>query len=162
MAAPKFTPQTRAAICDRLRKGLTVEGATGLAGIHRDTYYGWLEKGNAARALRDQGKPVPRRELPFLHFADDVDLARAHGEGFLTERALEAIANPKDFGRWQGYVTLLERTRPDRWRRRASTEYAAVKADTGRAEFTFDPTKLTNDELEELRGLLTKAAPRED
>lgn len=158
----KLTSKLRDDLCEKLKQGQTIEGATGLVGIHRSTFYDWLERGHAARAFREQGKAVPRNELAYLHFVDAVELARNHGEGWLHEKALEAIANPKEGGRWQGYVTLLERTRPDRWRRRASSEYAPKVADAPPSVFTFDPQKLSNDELRQLEVLLEKAQPREE
>jgi hypothetical protein len=158
MAAYKMTVKLVDELCDLFRKGITIEGATGIVGIHKSTYFDWRERGNAARALREQGKPVPRHELPYLHFVDKVDLARNYGEGWLQQQLLEAIADPKTRGQWQGYMTMLERTRPDRFRRRAAAEYIAQKPQTP-AEFTFDPQKLSNDELDSLQVLLEKARP---
>lgn len=157
----KLTPTLQKALCGYLERGHTIEGATGLVGIHRDTYFSWMDRGNSARTLRDQGKPVPRLELPYMTFADAVGLARNHGEGWLTEQVLEAAeggAKDKHLKRWQAYMTMLERTRSDRWRRRAAAEFVAQK-DAAPAMFTFDPEKLSTDELAELGVLLAKAAP---
>jgi hypothetical protein len=157
----KLTPQLSAKLCHYLERGHTIEGATGMVGIHRDTYYGWIEHGHAARVLRAQGRPVPRAELPYLAFTDAAELARNYGEGWLFEQMLEAAeggAKDKHLKRWQAYMTALERTRSDRWRRRAAAEFVAQK-DAAPAMFTFDPEKLSTDELAELGVLLAKAAP---
>lgn len=153
----KLDADLRERLCGYLGRGHTIEGATGLCGIHRDTYYGWLERGREARTLRLQGRPVPRAELPFLALLDAVELARNHGEGWLFEQMLDS-----DRTVWTKFATALERTRPDRWRRRSSTEYTTQPASATPIMFTFDPEKLNTDELDALRVLLAKAAPLED
>lgn len=158
MAAARLTPQLTAKLCGYFERGHTIEGGAGLVGIHKTTFHRWMRRGEDARAVLEEGLDVTAEDRRYARFVDAVELARAHGEGWLHERALEAMANPKDFGRWQGYVTLLERTRPDRWRRRASSEYAEPHG--AKPARQLDVTKLDRAERAQLRELLAKA--RED
>lgn len=154
--ATRLTPKLREELCDLLRRGHYKLAACAYVGIHKDTLNTWENRGKRARALREEGLPVPRTETPYLQLLTAVEHAIDYGEAWLMERALEAIGNPKDHGRWQGYVTILERSRPDRWRRRASAEYA--DGDKGKPRARLDVSKLTASDRAALRELLEKAA----
>lgn len=153
-AVSRLTPKLRDELCEKLKRGHYKLAACSLVGIHRDTLLKWETRGRQARALREEGLAVPRRELPYLQLLEAIEFATDFGEGWLMEQALNAIENPKD-ARWQGYVTILERSRPDRWRRRASTEYA--KPPEGRPGRGVDFEKLSPQQRAALKEILLEA-----
>lgn len=158
-AAPhaKLTPALLERICWYLQRGHYKQDAAAMAGIHRDTLNTWEQRGRRARAERDEGVDPNPTEVVYIGLVDAVEFSLDYGEGWLMEQALDAMQNPRE-RRWQGYVTILERSRPDRWRRRASSEYAE-KEKTPRQR--LDVSKLSKAERAELRELLLKAQPDE-
>lgn len=122
MARPsKLTSETASVIIDALREGMYREVAARLAGIHRDTLYGWLERGHAG-------------EAPYADFAEAVDKAEAESE-------LETIRLVKTgMEGWQSKAWLAERRWPSRWggrvRATVDSELAAVLK---RIEAKLDP-----------------------
>lgn len=75
-----LTPATHDAIVKAVAAGNWLTVAAETNGIARSTVYGWTARGQAAADLRDQGKPIPPAELPFLRFLDDLVRARARAE----------------------------------------------------------------------------------
>lgn len=99
----KLTPELHAVIVASIEGGNYAETAAALAGIHRDTFYGWMERGR-------------RGEQPFADFSDAVTRARAKAEADAVETVRAGMADPKTGAeRAQWY---LERTAPDRFARR--------------------------------------------
>jgi hypothetical protein len=120
----RLTDEVRDQICELLRRGHYLQSAAAHVGIGRRTLYGWLERGNEARVALDRDGSVAAAEPPYVEFADAVELARDFGEAFLLEQAQAAIRDPKN-GRWQGWLTILERSRPQRWQRRQVNTFEA-------------------------------------
>ena len=154
----KLTPTLRDELCALLRRGHYIHSACAYVGIHRDTYRAWRAKGDDARALRSEGRKVPAALKPYLEFLDETDTAREYGEAWLVERTLDAAENPREHGRWQAYMTVLERSRPDRWARKRREE-KPLGEDKPKLPPLIDPAKLSDDELDVLEGLLAKAQP---
>lgn len=177
----KLTAELAETIFALLRRGHYLESAVAYAGIHRDTHFGWVERGNAARALAGQ-RPIPeayptsadheaavrewqakmRAGKPYRDYVDGLEEARAFGEAWLVEQVLEA-ADPTVKGahlkRWQAYMTILERSRRDRWGRRSAVEHGTPDGKPFPVSHVFDPSKLSTDELEQLKLLLELARP---
>lgn len=152
--AAKLTPKLIESLCEHLKQGQPQRAAAALVGIHRITLIRWMNRGRLARSQRDEGVPVKRSDAIYLTLLDEIEYALDYGEGWLMQQALEAIKDPKA-GRWQGYVTLLERTRPDGWRRRSSAEYAGEKGQP--PVKPIDVGNLDRTERAQLRALLEKA-----
>lgn len=163
-APSKLTAALRDELARLLGRGHTINGACGLVGIHKSTYFDWIERGSIERMKLEKGTPLNHEERGYVLFADAVELARDHGEGWLFEQMLEAAegsASDKHLKRWQAYMTALERSRPDRWRRRAAAEFMQER-NAPPAMLTFDPEKLDTEELRQLQTLMAKAAPSEE
>lgn len=156
MPAAKLTPKLRVDLCELLRKGHYIHSACAHVGISRSTYKNWNARGLDARAMREEGHPVKRADLPYLEFVEATELARDYGEAWLVERTLEAAANPRDHGRWQAYMTILERSRPDRWARRSRD---GGKDPVPAAGGVLDVSKLEPAKRRQLRQLLAELAP---
>jgi transposase len=117
----KLTPETQATIVEALREGLYRETAATLAGIHRDTMYGWLERGRTG-------------EAPYAAFSDAVEKAEAEAEQHVIREVRMGLDG------WQSKAWVAERRWPRRWggrvRATVSDELAAVMA---RIEAKLDP-----------------------
>lgn len=184
MTELKLTPARAKKIFDLLKRGHYTEAAVAYAGVHKDTFYGWIERGNEARALADQ-RPVAEQyqtaadhaaavadweaklaaKQVYLDFLAGLEHAKSFGEAWLTEQVLEAAdpASKQTYQkRWQAYMTILERTRRDRWSRRSAVEHGTADGKPFPVSHVFDPSKLSVDELEQLKLLLERAKPDED
>lgn len=177
----KLTPTIRQELVEYLKRGHYKRSAAALVGIHRDTLEEWERRGAKAKEiishppLRDDyldeetfeqaeldWKTLVRRERPYAELADATQQAYDYGEGWLMEQILEAAdpATKKTYQkRWQAYMTILERSRRDRWSRRSITEYGNADGKPFEVSHSFDPSKLSLDELEQLKLLLDRARP---
>ena len=177
--ASKLTPELAAEIFALLARGHYLRSAAAHVGIGKSTLYNWLERGSAARVLADQ-RPVREqfdsaaahrtavaawraqaaREKMYLDFADGVELAQDRGEAWLLEQIL-ANALDKDLRnqKWTAFMTVLERTRRERWGRRSSVEHGTPDGKPFPISHVFDPSKLSVEELEQLKLLLERAKP---
>lgn len=149
-------------LCGYLRRGHYIHSACAFVGISKMSYFRWVNHGKDARALQAEGRAVTKRRLPYLDFLDRTELALDYGEAWLVEQTLKAAANPRDHGRWQAYMTMLERSRPDRWRRRASHEYINKPDGKPAPPPLLDISKLSDEELDAFEQLLAKAQPEAD
>ena len=182
MPKAKLTDDTIDEICEYLRRGHLKRSACGLVGIHRDTLNEWEQRG---RALADtRAHPPLRDDYPsdaayrkaraawskqlrdgrlHLRVYDEIALAWDFGEGWLIEQVLAAAAGApvasSKAQRWQAYMTILERTRRDQWRRSSSVEHGTPDGKPFPVSHVFDPSKLSTDELEALKALLERARP---
>lgn len=149
-----LTARLRAELCEHLKQGQPHFAAAALVGIHRDTLMRWKRRGKAARALADEGLDVPKVEQPYLELLTDLEYAWDFGEGYLMDMALKA-ARGEIKARATDFVMLLERTRPEGWRRRSSAEY--IDRDKAKPVPKIDVAKLDREERAHLRALLQKA-----
>lgn len=112
MAGPgrpsKFTPTIKAAIIASLEQGNYQEVAAAQAGVSRTTLGKWLTRGRA------------EGEGEYYDFLQAVEQAKAKAEG----DALNIIRNAALNGTWQAAAWFLERSKPERWRLRTTTEVA--------------------------------------
>ena len=96
----KLTPKTQKAIVDALSVGATHRIACEYAGITQDTFYRWLNQGEAGKS-------------PFSEFSEQV--ARTQGRaavGWLAK--IDAAANEGD---WRAVAWKLERRYPQEYGR---------------------------------------------
>lgn len=125
----KLTPEVQASIVASIEQGNFAEVAAALAGIHRDTFFSWMDRGK-------------RGEAPYSDFSDSVLRARAKAEGDAVQEVRAGFADPKTGAeRAQWY---LERAHSDRWGRRDKlTVENAVGAEVdliiGRLEAALPP-----------------------
>lgn len=85
-----------------LRQGNYVQVAARVAGISRQTFYVWMQRGTSSQPA----------DAPFVDFRERVEEALALGEA--RNVALIAKAAPDN---WQAAAWLLERQYPQRWGR---------------------------------------------
>jgi len=76
------------------------------AGIHRDTFYAWLERGQKAKTG------------PYSDFSDAIQKAQADAE----TRNVALIAKAAKDGTWTAAAWWLERKYPERWGRKERHE----------------------------------------
>ena len=101
----KLTPELTERICDFIRKGNYISTACQIVGIHKATYYNWLEQGET-----DIEAGI---DSMYADFVKAVKKAEADAEEELVKMVRNAA--PKN---WIAGMTLLERRHPDRWGRR--------------------------------------------
>jgi hypothetical protein len=175
----KLTPELADAVFALLRRGHYAKDAAAYVGIHRGTFYDWLDRGASARKLAEQ-RPVReafdtvrdhraavaawrrkcQSEKPYLDFADGVEEARDYGAAWLVEQIVEMCTNPEiKHQKWTGLMTILERTRRDQWGRRSAVEHGTPDGKPFPISTTLDPTKLSDDQLEAMKLLLEQAQP---
>lgn len=121
MARPtKLTDETAERIIQAVRAGSYVSHAAEYAGVHRDTVYGWLERGKKeqARLAADPKAKPDANEAIFVEFSDRVMRAEA-------EALIEAVAAWKTAGRsdWRAAKEWLARRHGDEWGDRAKIEH---------------------------------------
>jgi hypothetical protein len=111
----KLTSELQTAIVERVAAGNYLAVAARASGVHRDTLYGWLERGRAG-------------EEPFAAFSDALKRAEAEAEC-----AAVAYVRSGEQG-WQASAWYLERKYPDRWasdRKKKRAELAALRRGDG-------------------------------
>lgn len=140
----RLTPDRQAAICDAIRAGVRPEVAAVFNGVGARTYYRWMSLGRAADA-----EPV------YVCFVEAVELALAEWEA--RDVLLIGEAAKED---WHAAAWRLERRLPGVYGKRERHEIANAEEGSFRisAGPTFDPDKLTTDELEQLAALTEKAS----
>ena len=135
--AMEITDEITDKICQALKLGAPMDTARAYAGVLAPTFATWLVKGR-------------RGEEPYVPFINAVDLAIAEGK----MRDVARIDHHADKD-WRAAAWKLERRFPD--------EFGEVKrldqSVTVSAKPMIDPSKLTLDQLAELRKLLAAGAP---
>jgi hypothetical protein len=127
-----LTPTVAATIIDCVRAGNYANVAAAAAGIHRATYFAWMNRGESASDALSGGDTVDDVELIYAEFHDRVRQAEAEAE-------MTAVASVREAkGGWQAHMTYLERRFPVRWRRMDGIKHSAGRIDdtpTPEAEF---------------------------
>jgi hypothetical protein len=99
----KLTEEVLNRLIEGIRAGNYIYTSCAYAGIHKDTYYEWLEK-----AKLPDASPLLKR------LSDEVEKARAEAE----MRNVLNIQRAASGGTWQASAWWLERSFPDRWGRK--------------------------------------------
>ena len=81
----KLTTELMNEIAQYLRAGNYIETTAALVGIHRDSVYEWLKRGNAEieRVSKSNRAKIRKREAIFVEFTDTVKKAQAQSEAML-------------------------------------------------------------------------------
>jgi transposase len=110
----KLTKELIEEIAQYLRAGNYIETTAALVGIHRDSIYEWLKRGNAEieRVSKSNRARIRKREEIFVEFTDTVKKAQAQAEAMLV--GLIGQAAQKN---WTAAAWRLERKYPDKWGR---------------------------------------------
>jgi len=95
----KLTPELQEKICRYLRLGAYVETACKIVGVHKDTFYEWVKRGNKGTA-------------PYAAFVAAIDVAM--GEAEMRDVAIIGEAAKTQ---WTAAAWRLERKFPDRYGR---------------------------------------------
>ncbi len=147
----KLTPEVVVIIVTAIRAGVTLETAAKYGGITRSTLHQWLQDGRYAL-----NAGVTPEEDAHARFVAEVDEA-------LSEFKINAAGGILQAGRdqWQALAWLLERRFPDEYGRRQRVEHANAEGAPFMVAATplFDPSKLSEEDLESLIVLMEKARP---
>lgn len=110
----KLTKELIEEIATYLRAGNYIETTAHLVGVHRDSIYEWLKRGNAeiARVSKSNRARIRKREEIFVEFTDTVKKAQAQAEAMLVAQIGKASEK-----NWTAAAWRLERKYPDRWGR---------------------------------------------
>ena len=128
----KLTPEVQDIIVDGINAGLTLGLTCARAGVARSTFYGWLEKGEAAKSGA------------LMEFSDTVSRARADSALRLVSQI--TLQAPTD---WRAAAFLLERRFPDDYGKRSEVtgkDGGPVKVET-KTQHVFQPTPELWDEV---------------
>ena len=127
-----FTPETVTTIVEAVRAGNYANVAATAAGIHKSTYFAWMNRGETASDALSNGDPIEESELAYAAFHDRVRQAEAEAEIAAVRSVREAKQG------WQAHMTYLERRFPTRWRRMDGIKHAAGRGeDAATPEETF-------------------------
>jgi transposase-like protein len=108
--APSFDAETVQAILDSVEAGNSYTDAAAEAGIHRATFYRWVDKGNAQRTIDSTtGKPK-RRGRRYRDFLDNLEQAEARGRARLVSIIANAVEDEPQLA-----LQVLERKDPANW-----------------------------------------------
>jgi transcriptional regulator with XRE-family HTH domain len=118
----KLTPEVQNDIVEALEHGMHQESAATRAGITKQTYYNWLERG------RNEPGSI------YADFLDAVEKARARPEA----EALEAIHVAWRDGTWQAAAWFLERSHPHKYGRINRTEVSGPEGAPVKVETTTE------------------------
>ena len=134
----KLTPAVHDAIVGMTREGNYAEVSAQAAGISGPTFWRWMKRGE-----EEPGSIYER-------FREDILKARAEAEN----EAIKIIKGAALDGTWQAAAWYLERSKPERWRLRQTTEMTGK--DGGPIE-----QKITGDEARrEVSALIDELAER--
>lgn len=95
-------PMVRVAILESLMRGNSQPDACAEAGVHRSTFYDWLEKGRSQRARHKRGV--------YRDFLDEVERTESLKRTSLVKVVREAADHDPDLA-----LQLLERMDPTNW-----------------------------------------------
>ena len=114
----KLTPQIQEEIVKRLKIGCYAKVVAEAVGIHRATYYRWLERGEKARKLKELGKKVPKEEKIYCDFCDMVLVAEAEAEVTIVAMIFDQTKTD-----WRAGLEILARKYPERWARKEYMDF---------------------------------------
>lgn len=148
----KISPEVIADIDSAIRGGGSLETAAGFAGVSPETFRTWLRDG---RRCMDLPRPQPEAVTLKVDLVEVVEKALADFKLSLTGGIFQ---HGRDS--WQAWAWLAERRFPDEFGRRQRIEHGNADGEAFRiAPAMFDPSKLSDEELEQVRAILAKASP---
>ena len=148
----KLTPEVIEQMTTAIRAGASIDTASKYVGLHRASFHRWLAEGRNAM----KQDPVPESMRMQIEFVEALDNA-------LSEFKLNLTGSILQHGReqWTALAWLAERRFPDEFGRRQRIEHANPEGESFRVAPTpvFDPSRLTDEELNVVIDLLEKARP---
>lgn len=96
---PKLTKSLQNTLVKAFEAGHYVEDACAIAGIHKQSYYNWMTRG-------ENGNRENRLDRPYCEFFDAVKKAQTGDKH---------LAHIADNGNWQARAWVLERRQPEKW-----------------------------------------------
>ena len=132
----KLTDDVQQRIVAALAAGNYQDTASAYAGINKQTFYNWMERGRAERDRINNGEKARKNETRYVDFLDAVESARAGAE----VRSVHLISKAANEGTWQAAAWFLERSHPQRWGRLNRTEISGP--DGGPIEAVVDLDRL--------------------
>lgn len=153
MRPTKLSQQLQATIVEQIKAGNYIETAAAYAGINKSTLYDWLKRGGRElqRLAQNPRAKIKKSEAPFVEFSNAVEQAQAFAES----RDVVLIANAAKTD-WRAAAWRLERKFPKKWGRQERVEVSGPEG--GPIETKPDLSKLSDEELAVLYGLVSKAA----
>jgi hypothetical protein len=152
----KLTPEVVALFTTSIRAGASLDTAAKYVGVAQGTMRKWLSEGR--NALQRAGSPeeADPKYRDQVAFVVEVDEALSEFKINLTGTILVAGRE-----QWQANAWLLERRFPDEFGRRQRIDHANAEGQPFQVAPTplFDPSKLSDDELDTLISLAEKARP---
>jgi hypothetical protein len=146
---PSKLPDSKELILEAIRAGCYAEQAAEAAGVSKSSFYAWQARGE--------------RESEGIYHDFVVELRKAEAEAELSavrivRSAIEDELNPRIA------LAFLERRFPKRWRRHQTSELVGRDGGPIQTEQSppLDLSRLSNEELAELRRLYERAAPESD
>jgi hypothetical protein len=111
-ALTKYTEEVHKSIVDTVQKGNSITDAALLAGLGRDTVWGWLEK----------GRREPEKYPEWAQLSADIAKAQANRRVKAVENIV-TVGDSQAPGSWQANAWFLERTDPENWGRKDKVEH---------------------------------------
>jgi len=147
MARPtKLTTEVEERILQAIRSSNYPQTAAAFAGVHRSSYFRWMERGDPS------GTAAADRR--YRAFRAGVEQAQAEAE--VRDVTMIAKAGERD---WRARAWSLERRHPERWARRAATEeeVSLLERALAAAGNSYRVASLPEPEQNELARLLDRA-----
>lgn len=107
----KLTPEIQAKIVQLLAAGNFVETVCDHVGLHKDTFYEWIKRG-------ERGWAKDKKPVNYVDFSDAVKKAIAQVEMLTVNDVRQGVFN------WQSRAWWLERRHPDKWGNRQKHEHS--------------------------------------
>lgn len=141
-----------------IRAGNYIDVAASYVGVSRQSFYRWMREGRDVERALETGRvtedALSEMESLTLTLARSVEHALAESE--VRDLALIGRAATDN---WTAAAWRLERKYPERYGKRVAVANADGQPFRVQATPMFDPSKLTDDELDTLIELLGKAQP---
>lgn len=145
-------------LADVVRAGNYIDVAASYLGISRQSFYRWMREGRDIDRTIESGAATEDSLDDYsrlrLRLSRELDLALATAE--VRDLALIGRAAEEN---WTAAAWRLERKYPDRYGKRVAVANADGQPFRVQATPMFDPSKLSDDELDTLIDLLGKAQP---
>jgi transposase len=140
-----LTPIIQKKVVDALIEGMPIRFIAAYAGIDRQTFFNWLDRGASAAKVIREGGEVPDEEMPYVAFSQAVEVAisehvaynlariKLAAKGIVGQKTLEdgstvpfVLVRPE----WQAAAWILERKYPDEFGRKDRVAATIEMADT--------------------------------
>jgi hypothetical protein len=131
-----LTPERHDKIVELISAGNYVDTAAGAAGVHKSTFYLWLDRGQSERdrLTATPGADPDPDEAPFLDFLNAIEKAQNEAEA----RNVAIIQRAAVTGTWQAAAWWLERTRSKKYARMEKTEVTGTDGGAVRVDVSTE------------------------